>query len=189
MIGLDGKFYQVKSNGVAYHVDASQKTPFAVLTFFKFDSKQILKPGLSYKKFKKDLMKYVESPNIFYAIKIVGKFKSVRTRSVPKQTPPYPQLKDVVKQQKLYDFKNVNGTIVGFYCPPYTKGINVPGLHLHFITESKTAGGHVVDFVVDKVVLEVDEKNDFFLSLPITNAFRKSNLKKDRTEELHKVEQ
>ncbi|MEJ7871040.1 MAG: acetolactate decarboxylase, partial [Rubrobacteraceae bacterium] len=32
MIGLDGAFYQVKSDGRAYEVDKTMKTPFAVVT-------------------------------------------------------------------------------------------------------------------------------------------------------------
>jgi len=189
MLALNGKFYQLKSNGVAYRVDTSEKTPFAVVTFFKPEIKQKLKKGLTYKEFKKRQLKYIDSPNVFYAIQIEGKFKSLRVRSIPKQIKPYAELKDVVKQQKVYDFKHVNGTIVGFYCPSYTKGINVPGFHFHFINEAKTAGGHVLDFVIDDVVMQIDEKNDFFLSLPLSNAFRKSNLKKDRSNELHAVEQ
>jgi acetolactate decarboxylase len=189
MIALDGLFYQVKSNGVAYNVRDSLKTPFSVVTFFHFESKQPLKTGLTFAAFKKMQKDFFESPNIFYAIKIEGKFKNVRVRSVPKQVKPYPQLKEVVKHQKVYDFKNIEGTILGFYCPSYVKGINVPGFHLHFINEKKNAGGHVLDFIISNAVLEIDEKYDFFLSLPKSNAFRRSNLKKDRTKELHKVEQ
>lgn len=189
MIALDGKFYQIKSNGIAYRVNASQKTPFAVVTFFDFETKQKLKKGLTYDQFKWMHKKYLASENIFYAIKIKGDFRYMKVRSVPKQTKPYPKLKNVVKHQKVYDINNTTGTIVGFYCPSYVKGINVPGFHLHFINEEENAGGHVLDFIIDDVVLEIDEKNDFFLSLPKSNAFRKSNLKKDRTEELHNVEQ
>ena len=189
MLALDGKFYQIKSNGVAYRVSDSQQTPFAVVTFFDFESKQKLKKDMTYDRFKRLQDRYLDSPNIFYAIKIEGRFKFIRVRSVPKQTKPYPQLKEVVKHQKVYDFKNVTGTIVGFYCPGYVKGINVPGFHLHFINEKKDAGGHVLNFITDDVILEIDEKDDFFLSLPKSNAFRKSNLNKDRTRELHKVEQ
>lgn len=189
MIALDGKFYQIKSNGVAYRVSDSQKTPFAVVTFFDFDTKQKLKKGLTYSQFKRMYKKYIDSENVFYAIKIQGRFRFIRVRSVPKQTKPYPKLKDVVKKQKVYDANNITGTIVGFYCPSFVKGINVPGFHLHFINEEKSAGGHVLDFTIEDAVIELDEKNDFFLSLPKSNAFRKSNLQKDRTKELHKVEQ
>lgn len=189
MIALDGKFYQIKSNGAANQVSNSQETPFAVVTFFDFDSKQALKKGLTYDSFKRMQNKYFDSPNIFYAIKIEGKFSFVRARSVPKQVQPYKQLKEVIKHQKVYDLKNVDGTIVGFFCPYYVNGINVPGFHFHFINDARTAGGHVLDFTIENAIMEIDEKNDFFLSLPKSNAFRNSNLQKDRSQELHQVEQ
>jgi acetolactate decarboxylase len=37
MVELDGQFYQVKSDGLAYRLNDSTKTPFAEVTFFKPD--------------------------------------------------------------------------------------------------------------------------------------------------------
>lgn len=37
MIGLAGTFYQIKADGVAYPVEDSVKTPFAVVSFFAPD--------------------------------------------------------------------------------------------------------------------------------------------------------
>lgn len=34
MVGLDGKFYLVKTDGVAYPITDTVKTPFYVVTFF-----------------------------------------------------------------------------------------------------------------------------------------------------------
>jgi len=42
MIGLEGKFYQIKADGIAYPVDDSMKTPFAVVTFFEPDKSALL---------------------------------------------------------------------------------------------------------------------------------------------------
>lgn len=45
MIGLDGAFYQIKSDGRAYKVDKRMKTPFAVVTFFEpRETRQISAP-------------------------------------------------------------------------------------------------------------------------------------------------
>src|SRR5918992_5635628 len=35
MIALDGSFYQVKADGLAYAIDRETRTPFAVVTFFE----------------------------------------------------------------------------------------------------------------------------------------------------------
>jgi len=34
MIGLDGEFYQIKADGIAYPVDDLMKTSFFMVTFF-----------------------------------------------------------------------------------------------------------------------------------------------------------
>jgi acetolactate decarboxylase len=112
----------------------------------------------------------------------------MKTRSVPKQKKPYPQLKDVVKHQKIFNFKNISGTIVGFRSPQYVKGLNVTGYHLHFLTEDHKAGGHILDFTTGDITLELDTKSDFFMTLPNIKSFRKSNLTKDRSKELKSVE-
>ena len=42
MIGLEGKFYQIKTDGIAYLFDDSMKTPFATVTFFESDKSALL---------------------------------------------------------------------------------------------------------------------------------------------------
>ncbi len=188
MIVLDGQVYQIKTDGIAYKVKDSATTPFAAVTFFKTDKKIRFPSNLTYLQFKKMADRVIGSDNLFYAIKITGRFKTMKTRSVPKQKKPYPQLKEVVKHQKIFNFKDVKGTVVGFRCPPYVKGINVTGYHLHFLTEDKNGGGHILDFTTDNITVEIDIKTDFFMTLPDIKAFKTSNLEKDRTEELHKIE-
>jgi acetolactate decarboxylase len=42
MVELDGSFYQVKTDGVAYPVDNAMTTPFAEVTFFEADRSERL---------------------------------------------------------------------------------------------------------------------------------------------------
>src|SRR3954453_19466447 len=51
MIGLDGAFYQVKSDGRAYLVDTRMKTPFAVVTFFEPEEIQTITTPMDYSAF------------------------------------------------------------------------------------------------------------------------------------------
>jgi len=188
MIVLDNQVYQIKTDGIAYKVNDSVKTPFASVTFFSSDKKIKLPPGLTYKQLEKMVDRIIGSDNLFYAIKITGTFKHMKTRSVPKQKKPYPQLKDVVKEQKIFNFSDISGTVVGFRSPSYVKGLNVTGYHLHFLTEDNKAGGHILDFKTGNITLEIDTKSNFFMTLPDLKAFRKSNLGKDRSKELNSVE-
>ena len=144
MVAVDGKFYQIKTDGIAYPVSSSMNTPFAVVTFFKPDKIFIIDKVKNYEELKKFIDERLPSKNIFYAIKIEGNFEYIKTRSVPRQKKPYPPLVEVVKKQSIFTFHNVKGTIVGFRCPSFVKGLNVPGYHLHFITEDRKAGGHIL---------------------------------------------
>jgi len=114
MIGLDGKFYQIKADGMAYPVDDSMRTPFAIVTFFEIDSSVLLDESLNYTQFEQYLDDLLPIEDIIYAFKIDGVFEYIETRSVPKQNEPYPPFDEVVKNQVIFEFHDITGTIVGF---------------------------------------------------------------------------
>jgi acetolactate decarboxylase len=58
------------------------------------------------------------------------------------------------------------GSLVGFRFPQYAQGINVAGYHFHFITEDRSAGGHVLDCRLARGELYVDHDADLRLELP-----------------------
>ncbi|MBP1748293.1 MAG: Alpha-acetolactate decarboxylase [Deltaproteobacteria bacterium] len=188
LILLDGVFYQVTADGVAVKPDPSVKTPFAAVTFFTADRNLRLKEGSNFQEFTESTEKWFPSRNIFYAVKLKGSFKSVKTRSVPSQKKPYRPLAEIVKTQPVFEFKNIAGTVVGLWCPPFVKGINVPGYHLHFITSDGKAGGHVLDFVAADATAEFDDTRELFLVLPDDNDFNNVDLKRDRSSEVKAVE-
>lgn len=188
MIGFDGKFYQVKADGIAYPVDDSQKTPFAVVTFFEPDKTVYLARPLDLKQLEEYLDKLVPTKNIFYAIKIKGDFEYIKTRSVPRQNKPYPRLVEVVKHQPIFEFHNVKGTMAGFLLPAYMKTINVPGYHLHFLTEDRKAGGHLLACRIKNVKIEIDYTSNLYLVLNKEGEFYKADLTKGKQTELEKIE-
>jgi acetolactate decarboxylase len=189
MIELEGKFYQIKVDGVAYPVPDSMTTPFAVVTPFEADKTVPMQDGMDYEGLQRYLDKLIPDSNIFYAVKLEGTFKYIKTRSVPKQEEPYPPLVEVVKEQTIFEFHDIKGTIVGFRCPDSVKGINVPGYHLHFITADKKAGGHLLACQLQEGTIAIDFTSQFHLVLPQQDSASPQSLpNKDRTEELKKVE-
>ena len=114
---------------------------------------------------------------------------SMKTRSVPRQEKPYPPLVEVTKNQSIFEFDDVEGTIVGFRCPSYVAGVNVPGYHLHFLTKSKDAGGHVLEFNVEEAAASMDYASEFLMILPSKDSdFYDIDLTQDKQEELEKAE-
>ena len=188
MIELNGEFYQIKTDGIAYLVNESMQTPFSVVTFFESDNEVLLKESLNYTEMELYLDDLLPTENIFYAIKIEGTFDYIKARSVPKQYEPYPQLAEAVKNQSIFEFHNIEGTIVGFRSPDYISGVNVPGYHLHFLTEDKKAGGHVLECRMENVEIDIDYTSNFYMVLPENDEFYELDLAKEKQKELEKVE-
>jgi acetolactate decarboxylase len=188
MIILNGKIFKASVDGKVYEARNSWKTPFTAVTFFEKSKSFTITTPLNFEKLKKKIDKYLDSNNTFYAVKITGTFKKMKVRSVPPQKKPYPPLKEVVKHQKIFNLDKCRGTIIGFKCPAFVKGLNVTGYHMHFLSYDMKKGGHILDLETDNVKVEIDSKNRFLLILPELNSFKKSNLEKDRTSELEKVE-
>ncbi len=81
MIALDGNFYQVKSNGVAYPVDDAQKTPFAVVQFFGPEAHYVVDREMDYEQLNYYLLSVIPIMNFFDAIRLDGLFKSASKKS------------------------------------------------------------------------------------------------------------
>ena len=67
----------------------------------------------------------------------------------------------------VFDFEDLEGTLVGFRFPDLTLGVGVAGYHFHFISKDRAHGGHVLDCRA-KGTLEVavDDLPDFFVETP-----------------------
>jgi len=188
MLALDGKFYQVKSDGKVYPVLNKMTTPFASVTFFEDDNELRINQSMSFSEVKSYIEKSLPTKNIPYAIKIIGNFSYVKTRSVPNQTKPYPLLVEVVKNQPEFEFNETNGTIVGFYLPAYTEKINVPGYHLHFINEEKTGGGHLLEMNIKEGTIEISYIQNIRIFLPEESDFFNTDLTKTSSEDIKAIE-
>jgi acetolactate decarboxylase len=171
MIELDHQVYQIKANGAAYQVDGEMKTPFAVVTYFEPDQTVTIAERMDCEQLREYLDSLLPTENIPYALKIDGVFSYMKTRSVPKQNKPYPRLLDVLEEQSVFEFHEVEGVMVGFRLPSYMEGANAPGYHLHFITGDRDAGGHVLDCQPQDIKVEIDYTNGWYTLLPEDEEF------------------
>jgi acetolactate decarboxylase len=173
MVGFDGTFYQLRSDGSARPVTGDQKTPFAVVTFFQpeqeLDVEQMTKS---------DLLAMIEkatNANLFSAVRVDGVFEEVRTRTVQRQDRPFPPLTEATKHQAEKIFTNVQGTLAGFRTPTYAQGIGVAGFHLHFLRQDKQAGGHALDYRIRAGKVQICTAHDLQVELPASAEFLKTN--------------
>jgi acetolactate decarboxylase len=170
MIALDGKFYQARSDGTVSRADPKSTTPFAAVTRFQSDVKLIVSQPATMAQLTAQLDQIL-SRNLFYAIKIRGRFASFLNRSVTKQSPPYPPLATVIAQQTLFPDQNVKGTMVGFRSPALAKGIQPLGYHFHFIADDEKSGGHTLDFQIAEGTVEIAVIGQHSTYMPLTPEF------------------
>ena len=181
MIVLDGKVYRVDYKGNVTLPGKLIRTPFVTVTYFHADTVIMLHDSLSLKHFQEYLDKNLKSKNLIYAIKISGKFNYIESRSEEKQTKPYSNLAEVLKNQSVFKFKNIDGVMVGFKVPTYMQGVNVPGYHFHFLSKDKKSGGHILDCTSGNIKLEIEALNNFELKFPATEEFYNLELDKKAT--------
>jgi acetolactate decarboxylase len=102
------------------------------------------------------------------AVRAVGRFAWLRTRTVLRQSPPYPPLVEATADEPITELTDVDATIVGFRTPDYAQGISVAGYHLHVLDADRTRGGHVLDLVLDHGELAVSTGSELHLHLSPT---------------------
>lgn len=188
MVCKDGKFYQVKGDGSIVRADWGAKTPYAVVTYFAPFSKIAMVEMDDLADLTDFLDANIPSDNIFYAVKITGTFKYVKTRSVYRQSVPYPRLSQVTQTQSVFEARDIKGTVVGFRSPEYVKGLSAVGYHFHFLSDDEKFGGHLLECSVTEAFAEVDDKNEFFMRLPMNKAFMDASLGSDKEAEIAKAE-
>lgn len=128
-----------------------------------------------------------DSANLFVAICLRGVFERIRYRVACKAEPGV-DLVSATNAQATFDLENVAGTLVGFWTPSYARTINVPGYHLHLLSDDHRHAGHVLELQSRERSLELHRENDLQLVLPETPEFLKADLSGDPAAALARAE-
>ena len=191
MIMLDGSVYKAKGDGTVELADDSEMIPFCGITFLDDDITWSVENIETYNQLIDILNQKVEEngKNRFYAARIAGRFSEMNVRSEYAQQEPYKPLAKVLEtDQTFYDYSDIDGTIVAMYCPPYMSDLNASGWHLHFISDDKTKGGHVLGLHIEKADIALDLTDNFEMKLPNNDMFSGFDLTIDQSEDIKKVE-
>ena len=183
MVVVDGRAYQIQGSGSVSQAPAGAGAPFEVVTQFEPSIDVSIRSVQSFKDLEASCDPFRRSGNIFYALRLDGRFKSVRARAV---NPPRAGagLVDAAKAQSEFTFTDLEGTLVGLWSPGFSSAFSVPGYHFHFLSADRQHGGHLLDVAADVLRLQVEALTDFHLALPESEAFLKADLSKDTTEQL-----
>ncbi|KAF4959596.1 hypothetical protein FSARC_10682 [Fusarium sarcochroum] len=184
MIILDGTLYDMKVDGSVIALDskacAEETAPFAMIT--KFEPTATASKELQNKDSLAETLSQLlpGTKNHYLAFRVEGLFKSVTVRTVGGQQSPGESLAELGKRQASHSFQDIRGTIVGFRSPTFMQGISVAGDHLHFLSEDKDSGGHILAFEgdgdLDVAVAPITAVN---LQLPTDDDFNRAKLARD----------
>lgn len=187
MVIVDGRFFQVRSDGSVREVDDSVRSPFAVITRFAPEPAVTLDqcPGMASLTSRFDRLRH--SDNVFFALEVDGKFDYVHTRAMRRTQEGVPLVQAAAVQPE-FEFHDISGTLVGFWTPEYAKTFNVPGYHLHFISADRTRGGHLLQCRGTNLRLRIQSEGEYHIALPETEDFMKADLRRDPSGDLKQAE-
>jgi acetolactate decarboxylase len=187
MIVVDGSAFVARSDGSVSPVPDEMGTPFAAVCRFRPGPVIALDPfgdlpALS------SAIDAVAPEVAVLAVRIDGRYDRVVVRSVARQEPPYPPLRDVVAHQREWELTSVEGTLLGFRFPDTTGGLEVPGWHLHFIDDARGAGGHVMEVSASGGSLRFEATEDLHVEVPASIGEISLSAVTDRRSEIDAVE-
>jgi acetolactate decarboxylase len=166
MIALDGCFYRADVNGEISKIGPDARTPFAVVVPFSPTIELSLESPVDDAEMRTALDQALPEDAVACALRVDGDFARVRARSVPRQEPPYEPLTEAIAHQHVFELEDVRGTVVGFRFPDNSGELEVSGFHLHFVSEDRRRGGHVLDLRADRATVRIDPSSDLHLELP-----------------------
>ena len=191
MIVLDGVVYQAAADGSINVMADNETIPFGTITKFDTDGEINNITAKDFDdltgKLDKEIEKY--GTNNMYIIKIKGDFSNLTVRSVEKQEKPYKEFTDVAAvDQKVFNHTDQTGTLVAVYFPEYMNELNMHGWHLHFLSDDKQTGGHVLAFNDFSGTGQIDEIHEFNMILPTDDSFINMNFTEDMSNKISSVE-
>ena len=187
MVIVDGHFFQVHSDGSVRECSDDVLSPFAVITRFAPEAAVTVAqcPDMSHLVSRFDALR--PSDNFFFALRVDGHFDYVHTRAMCRTAEGVPLVQAAAVQPE-FEFHNVLGTLVGFWTPEYAKTLNVPGYHLHFVSDDRQSGGHLLQCRGVNLRLQLQREGEYHIALPETEDFLKADLHRDPAADLAKAE-
>ena len=163
---VDGEAWKANLDGTLVRPELSRTTPYAVVVEFSPGPPIALRGPFADSELERRLGHRLDRSRRPTAIRIDGRFETVQVRSVPPQRPPYPSLAEAIAQERITELLDVSGTMVGFCFPDALDGIEMVGSHLHFLTDDRTRGGHVLGYTLLQATARVDDATGMHVELP-----------------------
>ena len=189
LILLNGKFYKIVDDGVVKEPDLLEKVPFFVGSFFKDEKVIEVDKKIDFDNLQEIIKNNLDSDNFIYTILVEGEFEELKLRAIRKQEKPYkPIYSNEEGIQSEFSFEKEKGFLVGTFFPKYLHGINVSGLHIHFINSEKMLGGHVMNLKANFSRIKICKHLDFKCHLIHSEEVLNTEFQTNFDKEIKKVE-
>lgn len=192
MIVMDGHCFRADQDGNVTLVPPETGVPFAAVAKLYGEQQFVLKDMPDITAVRTELTRKIEERfglNSMHVVRIDGVFEKVDARSEAPYRSHHITLKEMLgKTQKAFIFENIRGSLIGVYFPDYLDGVNMPGWHLHFLSDDRSKGGHVFDVSLQEGTAKVDKITNIYINLPEEAAFDTYSLKQDLQDEIKSVE-
>jgi len=166
LVILDGEAWVAHADGTVEAVAPETKTPFVVACRFSSGGSRHVGGPLSFAALCTALDELAPLDEPVVAVRVDGQFRDLRLRSVHAQHRPYPPLREVVAHQTEWSVDEAAGSVVGFRFPDASSGIEVPGYHLHFLSDDRAHAGHVLGLTLVAGELHVDGEHELHVEVP-----------------------
>ncbi len=187
MVVLDGRAFHARPDGTVVRAPDGALVPFAVVTRFRSERSAVVEPCPSLVALESKLDAQRDSANIFFAVRVDGLFDFVKTR-VACKTAPDTKLVEAAAHQAEFEYKDVEGSLVGFWTPYYATTVGAPGYHLHFLSNDRRIAGHLLDCGARTLHAQLQHEADVRIAIPETAHFLKADLTRDGSADLEKAE-
>lgn len=187
MVLIDGECFRAGPGGVVAGADGSRQVPFALVTHFHGDIEARLDAPFDFASLTARLDELRPSANVFVGVRVEATFHSLSMR-VACRALPGEGLLEATSHQSEFEVSEISGTLVGFWAPEYSKSVSVPGYHLHYISDDRTVGGHVLGLRADRGRVRLHTESDVHLALPETEEFLTADLAGDHLDALRAAE-
>jgi|SRR5208282_643605 len=187
MLILEGKIYQMCADGSVRRRGDEFDIPFAQVCRFILPETYQMGSVANFTDLEATCDLRRTSNNLFYAFRIDGHFDVMHVRTV-RSGPEGASLETAGSDEIKFTWKDLSGSLVGFWSPSFSSSFSVPGYHFHFISDDQIKGGHVLDCSFRTATARVQVLSEYVIALPTSGPFLQADLSVDTRAILRKVE-
>ncbi|MBU6243929.1 MAG: acetolactate decarboxylase [Actinomycetales bacterium] len=175
LIMLDGHCYQARSDGSVRQAPDDALTPFASVCWHQADLRVEVREPISWPELERLLDQHRPTENATVGIRCDGRFDRLHLRAACRAESGT-DLATATRGQAEFVHGRISGTLVGFWTPAFARSIGIPGYHVHFISDDRAIGGHVLDLQAANLTIECNWTNDLRIAMPSQGAFLSADL-------------